>query len=110
MFWIGGVRAGRTLGRSVRDCYFSFRHFCPLVLVRYCVLCSHNAHWSVDMANTRTRITTTVRHDNPVPRRRKKKSDATVIAVIVLLALAFLFARTSQHGGVQHARPASVSR
>jgi hypothetical protein len=45
------------------------------------------------MSSTRTRVTTTIRQDSPVPRKRKKKSNAVVVAVIVLLALAVLFAR-----------------
>jgi hypothetical protein len=58
------------------------------------------------MSSSRTRVTTTIRHDTPIPRR--KKSNAAVIAIIVLLALAFLVSRTNQRG-FQRARPASVA-
>ena len=61
------------------------------------------------MASSRTRVTTAIRHDNPVPGKRRKKSNATVIAIIFLLALAFLIARTNQRGGLHRARPASVT-
>ncbi len=61
------------------------------------------------MASSRTRVTTTIRHDNPVPRKRRKKSNAAVIAIIVLLGLAFLLARTNQRSGTQRARPASIT-
>ena len=61
------------------------------------------------MASNRTRVTTAIRHDSPVPRKRRKKSNAVVIAVLVLLGLALLLARTNQRGGIQRARPASVA-
>ncbi len=61
------------------------------------------------MASSRTRVTTTIRHDNPAPRKRRKKYNAAVIAIIILLALAFLVSRTNQRSGIHRARPASVA-
>lgn len=60
------------------------------------------------MTSDRTRVTTTIRHDSPVPRKHRKKSSTVLIVLVVLFAIVFLMARTSQRGGVSHARPASV--
>jgi hypothetical protein len=61
------------------------------------------------MSGTRTRITTTIRHDNPVRRKRgKKKSGTLAILVILMLGLGILVVKKTQHAG-PHARVASVA-
>jgi hypothetical protein len=62
------------------------------------------------MTSSRTRVTTTVRRDNPVPRKRRAKSNGAVVLTVILIAIALLFARSIRRGPIQHPRPASVSR
>ena len=42
--------------------------------------------------DTRTRITTTIREDNPAPRRRSRKKDSSVGLAVILIAGLILFA------------------
>lgn len=44
------------------------------------------------MASSRTRITTTIRSDNPVPRRRSKKKESGVGIAVILIVGLILFA------------------
>jgi hypothetical protein len=52
----------------------------------------------------RTRITTTVRVDDPVPRRRSKKQSNAVMIVLAILLLLFIWSRT-QRRAVPHPVP-----
>ncbi len=56
------------------------------------------------MASSRTRITTTIRSDNPVPRRRSKKRESSIGVVIIILIALFFFARTNRPHGPQPQR------
>ena len=53
---------------------------------------------------TRTRVTTTIRQDNPVPRRRSRKKESSVGVVILILIALFFFARTNRPHGPQPQR------
>jgi uncharacterized protein HemX len=63
------------------------------------------------MSSTRTRVTTTIRHDNPVPKKRKSRKKSGAVG-IVLIALAVLLgiavAKNGQHA--PHVRAASIAR
>lgn len=41
---------------------------------------------------TRTRVTTTIRQDNPVPRRRNKKKESSIGLAVILIGGLILFA------------------
>jgi hypothetical protein len=55
----------------------------------------------------RTRITTTIREDNPVPRRRSKKKSSAVLIIVVVLLLLFIWSRTQRSTG-QHPAPVTT--
>ena len=55
----------------------------------------------------RTRITTTIREDYPVPRRRSKKKSSAVLIIVVVLLLLFIWSRT-QRSVVPHPTPATT--
>lgn len=58
----------------------------------------------------RTRITTTVREDDPVRPRRSRKNNNTIVVVLLLVLLGlFLLNRTRQQSGF-HPAPASAPR
>jgi hypothetical protein len=47
----------------------------------------------------RTRITTTIREDDPAPRRRRKKNSNAIIVVIALALIGLaLFSHNQSHG------------
>jgi len=55
----------------------------------------------------RTRITTTIREDDPVPRRSSKKKSNALLIVILMFLLLFIWSRT-QHSVVSHPIPATT--
>lgn len=55
----------------------------------------------------RTRITTTIREDNPVPRRRNKRKSNAVLIVLVVLLLLFIWSR-AQRSTTLHPAPVTT--
>lgn len=60
------------------------------------------------MASSRTRITTTIRSDNPVPRRRSKKKESGVGLAVILLGGLILFAMTRTNNRPHGPQPQRV--